>query len=57
MFPVPDPVPANPTLTTQELFAGHCPPGNNSETELTLEVGKLRRKLEKFIIARGYLPA
>ena len=57
MFPVPDPEPANPTLTMEELFAGNCPPGHNSETKLTLDVGKLRGELEKFITERGHLPA
>ena len=57
MFPVPDPEPANPTLTMEELFAGHCPPGHNSETKLTLDVGKLRGELKKFITERGHLPA
>lgn len=57
MFPVPEPEPANPTLMMEELFAGHCPPGHNSETKLTLDVGKLRRELEKWIIKGGHLPA
>lgn len=57
MFPVPDTEPANPTLTMEELFAGHCPPGHNSETKLTLDVRKLRRELEKWIIMGGHRPA
>lgn len=57
MFPVPNTKPANPTLTMEELFAGHCPPGHNSKTKLTLDVRKLRRELEKWIIMGGHRPA
>lgn len=57
MFPVPDPIPADPTLTMEELYAGYCPPGNNPGTVLTLRVDRLRHTLSMFIIERGYLPA
>lgn len=57
MFPVPNHIPADPILTIEEFFAGHCPPDHSPETELTLEVGDLRRELERSIIECGYLPA
>ena len=57
MFPVPNPMPADPTLTMDELFSGYCPPGINPETELTLEVSGLRRELKWTITENGYLPA
>ncbi|PUU79832.1 hypothetical protein B9Z19DRAFT_1063949 [Tuber borchii] len=38
LFPVPNPVPANPTLTIEELFGGCTPSGHIPETKLTLEL-------------------
>ena len=57
VFPVPSPIPADPTLTIEELFAGNCPPNHDPQTVLVLHVSDLRRELECAIRARGYIPA
>ncbi|PUU77713.1 hypothetical protein B9Z19DRAFT_1127966 [Tuber borchii] len=57
VFPVPNPIPADPAITMDELFSGYSPSGLNPETELILNVGDLRRVLKTNIIKRGYLPA
>ena len=57
MFPVPNPIPADPSLTIEELFAGDCPPGHNPEAVLVLNLDALRYELEMDIKGRGYLPA
>ena len=57
VFPVPDPAPADPTLTIEELFGGQCPPDHNPQTMLVLKVDTLRHCLQKVIIQRGYISA
>ena len=49
-------MPADPTLTMDELFSGHCPPGHSPETELCMNVGDLRDVLKLFMTKDGYLP-
>ena len=57
MFPIPDPMLPDPTLTIEELFGGECPLGLDPHTALILEVGSLRRILETMLVRDGYLPA
>ncbi|RPA98358.1 hypothetical protein L873DRAFT_1039310 [Choiromyces venosus 120613-1] len=45
VFPIPDPLLPDPTITVEELFGGLCPAGHNPATALPLEVGQLRRIL------------
>jgi len=57
VFPVPNPIPADPTITMDEIFSGHCPPGLNPETMLGLGVDDLRRNLKMVMAKSGYVPA
>ncbi|RPA98355.1 hypothetical protein L873DRAFT_1039087 [Choiromyces venosus 120613-1] len=57
VFPIPNALLPDPTITMEELFGGLCPAGHNPATALPLEVGQLRQILEQCIIGAGYIPA
>ncbi|KAG0634123.1 hypothetical protein HOY80DRAFT_1140931 [Tuber brumale] len=57
VFPVPDPVQPDPTLTIEELFGGQAPPNHEPQTILPLDIGRLRRVVEANLISDGYVPA
>ncbi|KAG0637832.1 hypothetical protein HOY80DRAFT_226334 [Tuber brumale] len=57
VFPIPNPIPPDPTLTLGELFGGQCLEGHDPQTVLPLEVGRLRRVLQTSFISDGYLAA
>ncbi|KAG0135871.1 hypothetical protein HOY82DRAFT_628693 [Tuber indicum] len=57
LFPIPNPLPADPTVTIHELFGGQCPEGHDPHTVLQLDVGALREAIETNLISDGYLAA
>ncbi|KAG0633848.1 hypothetical protein HOY80DRAFT_1141112 [Tuber brumale] len=57
VFPIPDPLPPDPTLTIEELFGGQCPPNHPPQTNLPLEIDWLRRAVEANLVSDGYQPA
>ncbi|KAG0129605.1 hypothetical protein HOY82DRAFT_651845 [Tuber indicum] len=57
VFPIPNPLLSDPTITMEELFGGPCPAGRNPATALPLEVDQLRQILARHITGAGYAPA
>ncbi|KAG0130313.1 hypothetical protein HOY82DRAFT_670614 [Tuber indicum] len=57
VFPIPDPLEPDPTLTILELFGGQAPPNHEPQKILPLDLGRLRRVVEATLIRDGYEPA